>query len=230
LAKAEYTEGRLTKLKPQKRKETYITICVLAAFLLWTAAICFIDVQPIGPQGSAVGLAGINHFVHNMTGVHMSLYVITDWLGLVPFAVAMGFAALGLIQWIKRKQIKLVDRSILALGGFYVAVMAVYILFEQFVVNYRPVLINGKLEASYPSSTTMLVLCVMITALMQFNVRVKNKVVRRLIAAAIRIFISFMVIGRLVSGVHWFTDIIGGGLLSTGLVMLYRCVCQLEKE
>ncbi|MBQ2911285.1 MAG: phosphatase PAP2 family protein, partial [Clostridia bacterium] len=96
------------------------------------------------------------------------------------------------------------------------------------VVNYRPVLINGYLEASYPSSTTMLVMCVMPTAIMQFNARIKNNVLKRFVASAIIAFIVFMVIGRLVSGVHWFTDIIGGVLLSAGLVMMYRAVIRLE--
>ena len=197
---------------------------MLIAFVMWTVAIRFVDVQAIGPQESSVGFATINQFVHNLMGVHMSLYTITDWLGLVPLGFVMGFALLGLIQWVKRKHLLKVDYSILVLGGFYIVVMAVYVLFEMLVVNYRPVLINGYLEASYPSSTTMLVMCVMPTAIMQFNSRIKNNVLKRFVAFAIIAFIVFMVIGRLVSGVHWITDIIGGALLSTGLVLIYRAI------
>ena len=140
-------------------------MCLLAAFVLWTGAICFVDVRMIGPQGSSVGFAGINGFVHTLTGVHVGLYNITDWLGLVPIFVCLGFAILGLAQWIKRKSIRKVDRSILILGGFYIVTLAAYLFFESYVINYRPVLIGGYLEASYPSSTTLLVLCVMPTAL-----------------------------------------------------------------
>ena len=215
-------------MKKENQRNFCIATCMLFAFFLWTATIQFIDVQTIGPQGSSVGFATINQFVHNLTGVHMSLYTITDWLGLVPLVFVMGFALLGLIQWIKRKHLLKVDYSILVLGGFYIVVMAVYVLFEMLVVNYRPVLINGYLEASYPSSTTMLVMCVMPTAIMQFNARIKNNVLKRFVASAIIAFIVFMVIGRLVSGVHWFTDIIGGALLSAGLVMMYRAVIRLE--
>ena len=93
-------------------------MCLLAAFVLWTVAICFLDVRAIGPQGSFVGFAGINGFVHNLTGVHWGLYYITDWLGLVPIFVCMGFSILGLIQWIKRKSIFKVNYDILVLGGF----------------------------------------------------------------------------------------------------------------
>ena len=215
-------------MKNKNQKDFCIAICILLAFLLWTVAIQFIDVQAIGPQESSVGFATINQLVFNLTGVHMSLYTITDWLGLVPLMFVMGFGTLGLIQWIKRKHLLKVDYNILILGGFYIVVMAVYVLFEMVVVNYRPVLIGGILESSYPSSTTMLVMCVMPTAIMQFNARIKNNVLKRFVASAIIAFIVFMVIGRLVSGVHWFTDIIGGALLSTGLVLMNRAVISLE--
>lgn len=154
----------------------------------------------------------------------MLIYTITDWLGLVPLCFVLGFAFLGLIQLIKRRNLLKVDYDILVLGGFYVLVMATYVFFEMFVINYRPVLIEGKLEASYPSSTTLLVMCVMPTAIMQLNSRIKNEGIRRIIAGIIIAFTIFMVVGRLISGVHWFTDIIGGALLSAGLVMLYYSI------
>ena len=209
------------------RKSFIVSMCLLTAFVLWTVAIYFVDVRAIGPQGSSVGFAGINGFVHNLMGVHWGLYNITDWLGLVPIFVCMGFGILGLVQWIKRKSICKVDHDILILGGFYIITIAAYLLFESVVINYRPELINGYLEASYPSSTTLLVMCVMPTAVMQFNSRIKNKVLRNIVVVTIIAFIAFMVIGRLVSGVHWFTDIVGGALLSAGLVTMYYSVSKM---
>ena len=209
-----------------KKRNFCIALGLLAAFALWTIAIRFIDVQPIGPQGSTVGFATLNSIIHTRTGVHMQLYTITDWLGLVPVAFGFGFAMLGLAQWIKRKSLLKVDRSILVLGGFYIATMAAYLVFESFVINYRPVLIAGNLEASYPSSTTLLVLCVMPTAMMQLRGRINNRVLRGGVSIAIASFIVFMVAGRLVSGVHWLTDIIGGILLSAGLVTMYDSLIE----
>ena len=214
-------------MEKKSRRLFFVGVSLLAAFVLWTVLIRFVDVQAIGSQESSVGFATLNGFVHNITGVNVSLYVITDWLGLVPIGVAFGFAVLGLVQWIKRKSILKVDRSILVLGGFYIVVMAVYILFEMVVINYRPILIDGYLEASYPSSTTMLVMCVMPTAMMQLRARIKNKVFSRCVMVAITAFIAFMVMGRLVSGVHWITDIIGGALFSTGVVMIYKAIINL---
>ncbi len=199
-------------------------IGLIFAFVLWTLAVYLIDVRAIGPEGSCVGFASLNGFVHHLTGVHMSLYTITDWLGLVPVFTGLCFAVLGLAQWICRRNIAKVDISILCLGGFYLAVLAAYILFEHIRVNYRPVLIGGFLEASYPSSTTMLTMCVMPTAAMQLNVRIKNASFRRFSGITIYAFTAFVVVGRLISGVHWFSDIIGGVLLSAGLVTVYHAI------
>lgn len=203
---------------------------LLGAFGLWTAILHFMDVQAIGPRESAVGLATLNRFFHNLTGVHMQLYTITDWLGLVPVAFGFGFAILGLCQWICRKKIWKVDGDILVLGMYYLAMLGVYLLFERFVVNYRPVLIAGYLEASYPSSTTLLVMCVMPTAMMQLHARIKNVLFRRVVLFAVGAFTVLMVLGRLISGVHWLTDIIGAALLSAGLVLLYDAFCRLTQK
>ena len=208
-------------MKKKNRRTICIALGFLAAFILWTAAVTQIDVQPIGPCGSTVGFAALNSLVHGLAGVHMDLYAITDWLGLVPLGFVLGFGILGLVQWIRRKHIRNVDRDLLILGGFYIVVLVAYMLFELYPVNYRPVLIEGILEASYPSSTTMLVLTVMPTAAMQLRRRIRNPARRRIAVSAIIVFVAVMVVGRLVSGVHWFTDIVGGALLSVGLVMLY---------
>ena len=202
-----------------------LAVGLLVVFVAWTLLVKAVDVRPIGPEGSKIGFSAFNSLVHRTVGVNMSLYVITDWLGLVPIATVLGFAALGLCQLIKRKSLLKVDRSIIILGGFYVVVAAVFLLFEVLAVNYRPVLIEGCLEASYPSSTTMLVLCVMPTAVMQLSSRIKSQPVKLAVTLLIIAFIAFMVIGRILSGVHWITDIIGGALLSAGLVGIYRALC-----
>ena len=208
-------------MKKTQKIHIITSISLLISFIVWTVLVGNVDVKPIGPNASTVGFATLNAAFHKLTGTNMTLYVITDWLGLVPIAVAFGFAVLGLVQWIKRKSILRVDRNILVLGIFYLCTLAIYVLFEYVVINYRPILINGYLEASYPSSTTMLVTCVMPTAVMQLNTRIKNVVFRRVVIIIIMAFTIFMVIGRLLSGVHWVTDIIGGLLISAGLVTAY---------
>lgn len=217
-------------MQKKNLQNLYISLVFLLGFILWTVLIKSIDVAQIGPNGSAVGFSAVNYWFHKLTGVHMWIYVVTDWLSLIPVAVSFGFAVLGLCQWICRKNILKVDFSILALGVFYIATFAAYLLFEMYPINYRPVLINGYLEASYPSSTTLLVICIMPTAIMQFDSRVKNKNFKKAISSILSAFSAFMVIGRLLSGVHWLTDIIGSVLLSVGLVLMYDFVVGIKKQ
>ncbi len=195
---------------------------LILAFVLWTVLVRWVDVRPVGQNGTNVGFAAINTWFHRLTGVHMGIYTITDWLGLVPIAVCLGFGVLGLSQLIRRRRLKKVDPDILLLGAYYVLVILGYLIFEMIPINYRPVLIDGALEASYPSSTTLLVLSVMPTLVFQVNRRAQSDAVRRAVATVAALFSLFMVIGRLVAGVHWLTDIIGAVLLSAGLYLLYR--------
>lgn len=217
-------------MKRENKRLFLVAASALVTFLLWTVLVRVVDVQQIGPEGSVVGFAAFNAFVHGITGVHMGLYELTDLLSVIPLAIIGGFGFLGLVQWIKRKSFAKVDYSILVLGGFYILVLAIFALFEVMVINYRPVLIEGKLEASYPSSTTMLVMCVLPTAVMQLRGRIQNRMLNHGVSFVLGAFMGFMVVVRLISGVHWITDIIGGALLSTGLVVLYAAFVKLERK
>ena len=208
------------KNKSEFIKQILLAVLLLLSFAVFTVLVCFADRAPIGPDGSGVGMASINVLFRDAIGTNMDLYLITAWLGLVPIFVAFCFGMLGLVQWIKRKHILKVDADILALGVFYLLVMAFYILFEYVVINRRPVLIEGYLEASYPSSTTLLVLTVIPSAMLQ-GYRIKKPPLRLCFTILMAAFTLFMLLGRLISGVHWVSDIIGGVLLSAGLVMLY---------
>ena len=215
-----------------KRKILWLLPTALwAAFLLFTLLLTCVDVQSIGPQGSAVGFATVNGEVFQLLGVHLLWYHLTDWLGVAAIAIAFGFAVVGLYQWVKRKSLRKVDRYILALGGFYLLVIACYLFFEKVVINCRPILMDGNLEASYPSSHTMIVVSIMATASMVFRALCLQK---KGWCLAVDIFavvvIVVTVMGRLIAGVHWLTDIVGGLLLSAALVATYWVGCWGKKR
>ena len=203
------------------KKKLILGSTCCGAFILWTLLIQIIDVQDVGLNGTDIGFATLNIWFHELTGVHMEIYTITDWLGLVPILVCLYFAGRGLVQLIRRKSLLKVDRDIIFLGIYYVVVILGYLLFEMVSINYRPILIDGFMEASYPSSTTLLVLSVMPTAVVQGNRRLKNKIVQKVISSVVIAFSSFMVIGRMISGVHWLSDIVGALLLGLGVFWLY---------
>lgn len=200
---------------------------LVIAFVIWTALVQMVDVQPIGQNGTDIGFASWNGWFHKLTGVHMTIYTITDWLGLIPLLICTIFGGIGLIQFVQRKSLCKVDYDIIFLGIYYVIVILGYLIFEVIPVNYRPILIEGCMEASYPSSTTLLVLSVMPTLIFQTDRRLKNVTVKKTICIFTNIFSAFMVIGRLFSGVHWFTDIVGSILLSTGLFYIYKAIVLL---
>ena len=198
-------------------------VIVLAAFILFTLLIRVIDVKPIGPEDSKVGFAALNGFVFRLIGQHSFFETLTKVLGYFALLLAAGFAAVGVLQFLKGKKLSSVDREILILGAFYVVVILAYIFFELLVINCRPVILDPEegLEASYPSSHTVLVICIMATAPRQIGRLVKNDRIYLLCKIVCYGLIVVMVLGRLISGVHWFTDIIGGILLSAALIRFY---------
>ena len=214
-------------MKKSEKKSLLIGSTFLAMFAVWTALIQTVDVQPLGQNGTSIGFATFNCWFHHFTGVNMAIYTITDWMGLVPVTVCLIFAGVGLVQLIKRRSLFKVDADIIILGVYFAIVFLAYAIFEMIPINYRPILIEGRMEASYPSSTTLLVLSVMSALIEQIQRRLSAIRVKRIITIATIAFSVFMVTGRLFSGVHWFTDIVGGVLLSAGLFKLYKAAVML---
>ena len=223
--------GRMMLMKCKRKLLAAGVSGLLVAVLI--VLVCFVDVQAIGPEGTRIGLSHLNRFVFELFEVNILWYEVTDWLGLAAIGTAFLFAAAGLIQWIRRKDIRKVDKEILSLGGLYLIVIGLYVLFELAVVNYRPILMPGSThpEASFPSSHTMLVCVIMGSALLLLGKYVHGKMLRKLLQAICAATIAVTVLGRLVSGVHWFTDIVGGVLISIMLLNLYADILErIEKR
>ena len=195
---------------------------MIVLFAVFTALVQIVDVQPVGQNGTDIGFAAFNSWFHKLTGVHMEIYTITDLLELIPLAICLLFGIIGFVQLIKRRSLFKVDKDIIFLGIYYVAVIFAFVIFEIIPVNYRPILIEGDLETSYPSSTTLLVISVMSTFIYQINRRLENETAKKIISIIAVVYTVFMVIGRLIAGVHWFTDILSSVILSTGLFFIYK--------
>ncbi len=212
--------------KLKKNVDIVLGVAIFLLFVVYTLIIKFVAVLPIGPLESNVGLGQINKAVHDFVGVNMTLYNITDWLGILAILIMFAFAVVGVVQWIKRKSLLKVDNEILALGIYYVLVFASYLFFEFVVINRRPVLIEGILEASYPSSTTMLVMMVCLSSFSALNKLISNKKSNLTLKIILILFTIFMIVARFISGVHWLTDIFGGIILSTALLFIYKFILR----
>ena len=215
-----------------KNKGKFLIIGISGAlFALLIVLLRCVDGEAVGAAGTSVGLSHMNRFVFELTGVNMVWYNITDWLGLAAILAAFLFAVTGLVQLIKRRSILKVDKEILALGGLYILVIGIYVLFENVIVNYRPIIMPGcsNPEASFPSSHTMLVCVIMGSAIIIIGKYIKKKSLCMVIRGICAAVIAVTVVGRLVSGVHWFTDILGGLLISTFLLALYFALITWEK-
>ena len=212
-----------------KRRNLIITTLLLISSIIFIVLLKRVDIKCDAVNNSCIGFATINQFIFNKVGVNMTWYVITNWLGIILIIMSMVYAIIGLKQLIKRKGIRRVDKKIIILGIFYIVVILIYILFEEYNINYRPILMNGFLEASFPSSHTLIIICLCGSSIIINNKLFKNTFTK--IVNVISLFIIIItIIGRLISGVHWFTDIVGGILISSFLLMLFYLVLNLNKK
>ena len=207
----------------KQKRNIIISTTLITLSILFTLLVKVVDVQQIGVEGTSIGFATINQFVFKTLRENELWYNITEILGLVALATVAIYGLIGLTQVIKRKSLLKVDKEIIALGIFYVVVIGIYILFEKVIVNYRPVLIDGIKEASYPSSHTLMTTCLCISAVI-INKKLFNNKITKYTNLLLLVIMSTTVIGRLLSGVHWFTDIIGGILISTALLTTFYTI------
>ena len=204
----------------KKKRNFFISTILILLAVVFTILVKVVDVKQVGVNETSIGFVTLNQFVFKTTGVNMKWYHITDWLGLMPIFMAMVYSLLGLVQLIKRKSLFKVDKEIIILGLFYVVVISIYIFFEKVIVNYRPILMNGFLEASYPSSHTLMTICLCGSSIIVNKKMFNNKITKFMNMLSL-IIILITVIGRLISGVHWFTDIVGGIFISIALLMTF---------
>ncbi|MCQ2450993.1 MAG: phosphatase PAP2 family protein [Clostridia bacterium] len=171
-----------------------------------------------------IGFYKINTYIHNLTGVHMNWYDITDIMGILSIGFGLIFGLVGLIQLIKRKNLFKLDRYIYCLGGTYALLGIIYAAFEKITLNRRPIVMPGEdlPEASFPSSHTLLIAVIMITGAIQIcRLFADKKAIKISLSAFCILFATVGVLGRFYSGVHWFTDIIESLIITAAICFFY---------
>lgn len=218
---------RSKKRRINNKRNIIISSILVFMAILFTILAKVIDVKPVGLDNTNLGFSTINKYVFDLLGTSNLWYVITKYLGVIAILIICIYGLIGIIQLIKRKSLLKVDREIIMLGIFYVIVMMIYVFFEKVIINYRPVLEDGLLEASYPSSHTLLTLFVSGSAILINKKLYSNKYIK-VINILLFIMMILMPVGRLLSGVHWFTDILGGVLISSALLMSFYTVINYD--
>ena len=205
-----------------KKKNLIVSEILIVCSIIYTILVKLVDVKSIGPEGSSVGFSKLNSFISKLIGVNMNWYKITKYLGYLAICVILVYALIGFIELIKRKSIIKVDREIIGLGVFCFVVLCIYIFFEKCVINYRPILMEGVLDASYPSSHTMLALCFCGAAIMVNNKLYNDFKYKKIINILLLTLMFIIVVGRVISGVHWISAIIGAIIISSALLMSFK--------
>lgn len=211
-----------------KKKNIILTSILLVIFGIYTYVVKTVNVKAIGPNKSKVGLATFNGWFHKIIGSNMKIYKVTEYLGYALLVIVTVFAIIGLIQLIKRKSLLKVDREVISMGILYAGMFAFYFLFEKLIINYRPILIDKVLEASYPSSHTMLAMCVGVSFCMVAD-KYFGKA-SKFLKFIVLTLLTLVIAGRIISGVHWASDILGGVILSTVLISLFNTLIDVKKK
>ena len=214
----------------KKKRNIIVSVLMTIISLVYVYLVKNFDVSAIGPKNSKVGFSTINSIFIKHTGYHEDIYKITELFGLAILVIVGIYALIGLIELIKRKSIFKVDREIICLGFLYVLMFTMYIAFEKVIINYRPVLIDGVLEASFPSSHTMLSLCTIISSLIISKKYIKDNKFYNVTVFISMLLLTLVFVGRTISGVHYLSDIVGGVLISITLLSYFYTILRWKKQ
>lgn len=221
-----FMKKRKTGMKNSTRFVTAGVFFLLFLALLF--GVKFVDVKTIGPADTQIGFASLNGAVHDFFSINMTLKTVTDCLGYGALSLVAVFAVLGVVRLVSEKSFKKVEPQLYCLAGLYVALGAVYVFFEKVIINYRPVLLKGDVtpEASFPSSHTMLGITIFGSTAIMLGWYIKKDSLRKTLQLVLVLLSAGTAIGRLMSGVHWFTDIAAGVCISLSLVFMFSGVAH----
>jgi len=202
-----------------------LAVVLFVAFAAFTYLVRTYDVAPVGYNGAEVGFSKLNAAAHEMFPGDDGSYELTKILGYICLiAVAVNGLEAAIDFFRHKGRISRMHKRNVITCIYYVVVGGFYVLFEFVVINTRPI----SAEASYPSSHTMLALCVLysVFVLLGFS-SWRYKFMASILRVICVVAMISMVVFRFLSGVHWLTDICGGILLSLSLMCLYRaCIAR----
>ena len=214
------------------KKKIFAAAVITLLALAFIVCVIKVDVAVITPPGTQVGFSSLNAWFHQLTGVNPGCYAASDVLGWLALALILPFALMGLIQWIRRRDLLKVDGELLTMGGLYIVQGALYLLFDKVVINCRPILMAGETElaSSFPSSHTMLSITVLFSIFMVLDRFIQSKPLCTVLRITAVVYSLALITLRLLSGAHWLTDVLGGVLISVAELSWFRAFLPAKKE
>ncbi len=223
----EFLKGEDMNMKKKGLIYMIVATVLAAAFCVLTVLLVSVDVRPAGESGAPVGLATLNEAVFEAVGQNETALAVSEITGLCMIAAVGAFGVLGLVQIIRCKGILRADKELYFMACGLITLAAAYVLFEIFVINYRPVLDQGELAASYPSSHSMLAVAVAGMGMAYIVRRVKSNALAYTLYGLLNVAAVVTVCCRLLGGVHWLTDIVGGVLVGLVITFGYLSACAM---
>ena len=206
----------------KKNKTSFtISLILLAVSVIFTLLVASVGRAPVGPENSEVGFAALNAALHDQFGYNTVFYGISSVLGYLTILTALINCVGYLANLIKKKDLRMVRADLTATLGIYILLAVLYLVFEFVVINYRPVILEEGLEASFPSTHSMLAIAVMFSAAQQVRTGMKESGIRNILILLCVLTGVLTPVTRFFSGVHWFTDILGGVLYGLFLTSLF---------
>lgn len=206
----------------KKNKTSFtMSLILLAVSVIFTLLVAFVGRAPVGPENSEVDFAALNAALHDQFGYNTVFYGISSVLGYLTILTALINCVGYLANLIKKKDLRMVRADLTATLGIYILLAVLYLVFEFVVINYRPVILEEGLEASFPSTHSMLAIAVMFSAAQQVRTGMKESGIRNILILLCVLTGVLTPVTRFFSGVHWFTDILGGVLYGLFLTSLF---------
>lgn len=213
-------------MKENNKRNKFAAVLITALTVLFTIMVVTFDVQAIGPNGTSVGFASINKVFADLFAYNENFDKISDVIMYFSFLLVLAAVFMGVVELVKRKSLFKVDSEIIVYGVVLVILVILKVAFDKIALNYRPVLVPGEteLEASFPSTHAMISTALFAGFCMVINPYLKDKKIKTTVNALIGILIALEVVCRVIAGVHWLTDIIGGLLFAFTLAVAMKAV------
>lgn len=192
-----------------RRKSLDIIISILWLILLiFTILVSFVDVKIYNVTNTEIGLYSLNKIflVNSINSNYIN--IISNGIFLICLLVIILMLLLITFEYFKTKKI---NKNNLNFIIHFLIMVLIWIIFDKIlIINYRPILINGNIEGSYPSTHVMVSTFVLLFLSDKLKKIFKNDKIFYIISIGLIIIQS---ISRILLTMHWFTDIIGGLLI-----------------